>query len=98
MNNDLFADNSWYFRNALIRANYRNVRKDVEPDMSFLVLFFRNLIMGENNELKNRTMIINPSQHVDRTSTEQANRTVQRTAFSYRKGYRDRTMFIESKK
>ena len=30
--------------------------------------------------------------------TEQANRTVQRTAFSYRKGYRDRTMFIESKK
>ena len=32
--------------------------------MSFLVLFFRNLMMGENNELKNRTMIINPSQHV----------------------------------
>lgn len=66
--------------------------------MSFFVLFFRNLMMGENNELKNTTMIINPSQHVDRTSTEQANRTVQRTAFSYRKGYRDRTMFIESKK
>ena len=43
--------------------------------MSFLVLFFRNLMMGENNELNNRTMIINPSQHVDRTSTEQANRT-----------------------
>ncbi|WP_233587700.1 hypothetical protein [Parabacteroides sp. AF18-52] len=75
VNNDLFADNSWYFRNALVRANYRNIRKGVEPDMSFLVLFFRNLMMGENNELKNRTMIINPSQHVDRTSTEQANRT-----------------------
>lgn len=75
MNNDLFADNSWYFRNALIRANYRNVRKDVEPDMSFLVAFFRNLMMGENNELKNRTMIINtlqqPTEQVDRTSTEQ---------------------------
>ena len=102
VNNDLFADNSWYFRNALVRANYRNVRKDVEPDMSFLVAFFRNLMMGENNELKNRTMIINtlqqPTEQVDRTSTEQANRTVQRTAFSYRKGYRDRTMFIESKK
>ena len=48
MNNDLFADNSWYSRNALIRANYRNVRKEVEPDMSFLNLFFRNLMMGEN--------------------------------------------------
>lgn len=80
MNNDLFADNSWYFRNALVRANYRNVRKDVEPDMSFLIAFFRNLMMGENH---------------DPTT---ANRTVQRTAFSYRKGYRDRTMFIESKK
>ena len=53
VNNDLFADNSWYFRNALIRANYRNVRKEVEPDMSFLNLFFRNLMMGENHELKN---------------------------------------------
>ena len=48
VNNDLFADNSWYFRNALVRTNYRNVRKDVEPDMSFLIAFFRNLMMGEN--------------------------------------------------
>lgn len=53
VNNDLFADNSWYFRNALVRANYRNVRKEVEPDMRFLNLFFRNLMMGENHELKN---------------------------------------------
>lgn len=72
VNNDLFADNSWYFRNALVRANYRNIRKGVEPDMSFLILFFRNLMIGENNELKNRTMIITPPQQVDRTSTEQA--------------------------
>ena len=75
VNNDLFADNSWYFRNALVRANYRNVRKGVESDMSFLILFFRNLMIGENNELKNRTMIINAPQklteQVDRTSTEQ---------------------------
>lgn len=75
VNNELFADNSWYFRNALVRANYRNVRKGIEPDMSFLVLFFRNLMMGENNELKNRTMITNAprqlTEQVDRTSTEQ---------------------------
>ncbi|WP_294472887.1 Fic family protein [uncultured Bacteroides sp.] len=49
VNNDLFADNSWYFRNALVRANYRNVRKKIEPDMSFLILFFRNLMMGGEN-------------------------------------------------
>ena len=53
VNNDLFADNSWYFRNALVRANYRNVRKDVEPDMSFLIAFFRNLMMGENHDPHN---------------------------------------------
>ena len=51
VNNDLFAEHSWYFRNALVRANYRNVRKGIEPDMSFLTLFFRNLMMGEHNEL-----------------------------------------------
>jgi hypothetical protein len=51
------------------------VRKEVEPDMSFLNLFFRNLMMGENHELKNRYMIINtPQQSIeqaDRTSSEQ---------------------------
>ena len=59
VNNDLFAEHSWYFRNALVRANYRNVRKGIEPDMRFLNLFFRNLIMGERNELKNRYMVVN---------------------------------------
>lgn len=58
VNNDLFANNSWYFRNALVRANYRNVRKGIEPDMSFLLSFFRNLMMDETNELKNRYMVI----------------------------------------
>ncbi|MDO4165042.1 MAG: Fic family protein, partial [Bacteroides sp.] len=76
VNNDLFAEHSWYFRNALVRANYRNVRKGIEPDMSFLNLFFRNLMMGEHNELKNRYMIVDPpSEWVEEhtpTSTRQA--------------------------
>jgi len=59
VNNDLFAEHAWYFRNALVRANYRNVQGGIEPDMSFLILFFRNLILGEQHELKNRYMIIN---------------------------------------
>ena len=58
VNNELFADNSWYFRNALVRANYRNPQKGIQPDKSFLVKFFRNLLLGENDELKNRYMLI----------------------------------------
>ena len=60
VNNDLFANHSWYFRNALVRANYRNVAKGIEYEPLFLIRFFRNLLLGENNILKNRYMMINP--------------------------------------
>ena len=56
--NTLFADNSWYFRNALVRANYADIQKGIYEDKSYLEKFFRNLILGENNELKNRYLII----------------------------------------
>lgn len=58
--NRLFEEHSWYFRNALVRANYKNVAKGISQDSHFLELFFRNLLMGENNELKNRYMLVNP--------------------------------------
>ena len=57
--NDMFADHSWYFRNALVRANYKNTLLGIDYDFSFLERFFRNLLLGENHELKNRTMVIN---------------------------------------
>ena len=60
VNNELFANHSWYFRNALVRANYRNVAKGIELEPIFLIRFFRNLLLGENNVLKNRYMLINP--------------------------------------
>lgn len=60
VNNDLFANHSWYFRNALVRANYRNVAKGIEYEPLFLIRFFRNLLLGEKNILKNRYMMINP--------------------------------------
>lgn len=65
VDNDLFANHSWYFRNALVRANYSNYQKKIVPDTSFLEKFFRNLLMGENNELKNRYMLINPPKKWD---------------------------------
>ena len=73
VNNELFADNSWYFRNALVRANYRNPQKGIQPDKSFLVKFFRNLLLGENNDLKNRYMLINlPEEWKQPSTTGQA--------------------------
>lgn len=68
VDNDLFANNSWYFRNALVRANYRNVSKGIEPDKSFLIKFFRNLMLDEHNELRTRYMLIGYSE-VDETPT-----------------------------
>lgn len=56
--NDVFAKNAWYFRNSLVRANYRDVKNGIYEDMSFLETFLRNLLMGEQNELKNRYMHI----------------------------------------
>ena len=68
VDNDLFADNSWYFRNALVRANYRNPSNGIEPNKSFLIRFFRNLMLDEHHELKNRYMLIGYSD-VDDTHT-----------------------------
>jgi Protein involved in cell division len=52
--NETFKDNSWYFRNALVRANYTNMEKGIYRDNKYLELFFRNLILGEKNQLRNR--------------------------------------------
>ena len=56
--NRIFAENSWYFRNALVRANYNNLKKGIHENPEFLEKFFRNLLLGEHNELKNRFLHI----------------------------------------
>ena len=72
VNNDMFEQHSWYFRNALVRANYRNVAKGVDYEPVFLERFFRNLLLGEDNTLKNRYMIINPPEEWKMPVPEQA--------------------------
>ena len=52
VNNDLFKDNSLYFRNALVKANYSNIAKGIEEDKTYLKMFFENLLLGKNNKLK----------------------------------------------
>jgi fido (protein-threonine AMPylation protein) len=77
--NTPFESHSWYFRNALVRANYRNYQRNIIPTLKFLEAFFRNLLFGENNELKNRYLIIEPpkelASEIQETSIEPVYRT-----------------------
>ena len=54
VSNEPFENNSWYFRNALVRANYTNMKKGIYMNTEYLERFFRNLLLDEHNELKNR--------------------------------------------
>ena len=72
VNNDLFERHSWYFRNALVRANYRNLKKGINYEPIFLVRFFRNLLLGENNTLRNRYMMIDAPEDWKMPEGEQA--------------------------
>lgn len=59
LDNSPFEQHSWYFRNALVRANYDNLPAGITHTTEYLELFFRNILLGEHNELKNRYL------HVD---------------------------------
>ena len=74
--NEVFAENSKYFRNALVRANYSNIQYGIKETTEYLERFFRNLLMGEKNELKNRYMIIGTSWK-EENSTQESNNSTQ---------------------
>ncbi len=56
--NDIFAENAWYFRNALVRANYTNLQNGIYETTEYLEMFLRNLLLNEKNELHNRKLHI----------------------------------------
>ena len=58
ISNETFAKNSWYFRNALVRANYNDIQNGVHATTKYLKLFFENLLMDTRHELKNRYLHI----------------------------------------
>ena len=70
VSNDIFAENSWYFRNALVRANYNNLQKGITATTKYLELFFENLLLGSHNELKNRYL------HIEFESDEKGDKNV----------------------
>ncbi len=56
--NDIFAENAWYFRNAMVRANYNDLKNGIHETTEYLELFLQNLLLDEKNELHNRAMHI----------------------------------------
>lgn len=56
--NDIFAKNTWYFRNALVRTNYNDLKNGIHETTEYLELFLHNLLLDETNSLHNRTMHI----------------------------------------
>ncbi|MBO6176227.1 MAG: Fic family protein [Treponema sp.] len=71
VNNEPFEKNSWYFRNALVRANYTNINKGIYMNTEYLEKFFRNLLLGESNELKNRYCHIKYKEIGDKSAINQ---------------------------
>lgn len=80
INDEVFADNSWYFRNALVRANYKNFEKNVFEDTSFLEKFFYNLLSNTKYELKNRDTHIDNIHSVEESNLKCKNFTLEEQA------------------
>lgn len=80
INDDVFAENSWYFRNSLVRANYKNFEKNVFEDTIFLERFFYNLLTKSKYELKNRYTHIDYIQSANDEDLNENNCTLEEQA------------------
>ncbi len=69
--NDVFAKNSWYFRNSLVRANYTNLQKGITETTVFLERFFRSMLLGEEYIFRNRELHIEWESIPDQSATEE---------------------------
>lgn len=75
VNNEIFANNSWYFRNALVRANYTNVLQGISYNPLFLERFFRNMLLNENHPLQNRELHLDWQATNDHEQAQSANQS-----------------------
>lgn len=80
INDDVFAEHSWYFRNSLVRANYKKFDSNIFEDISFLEKFFYNLLSNTNYELKNRYTHVDYSQSVSEEDSKCNNCTLEEQA------------------
>ena len=75
--NDIFAENAWYFRNALVRANYTNLQKGIHETTEYLEAFLRNLLLNEKNELHNRDLHIGETLNKEKVDIRAAKVNIQ---------------------
>lgn len=76
VNNDPYRDHSWYFRNALVRANYEDVMRGVAPAMTYLERFFQNQLCGTHHELRNRYLHLDWPRREGGEATQQVTQQV----------------------
>ena len=75
--NDVFAENSWYFRNALVRANYSDLTAGITETTLYLERFFRSMLLGEEHDLRNRIMHVDWGKATEEASPQSANKPAQ---------------------
>ena len=76
VSNEPFEKNSWYFRNSLVRANYTNMQNGIFMNTEFLEKFFKNLLLGENHELKNRYVHLRYSKSLESEIVQKENENI----------------------
>ena len=80
--NDMFAQNSWYFRNALVRANYSNLQKGITETTIYLERFFRSMLLGEEYSFRNRELHIDWKEDETNDDVQSAKGAVQSANFA----------------
>ena len=80
--NDMFAQNSWYFRNALVRANYSNLQKGITETTIYLERFFRSMLLGEEYSFRNRELHIDWKEGETNDDVQSAKGAVQSAHFA----------------
>ena len=80
--NDVLAENSWYFRNALVRANYSDLTAGISETTLYLERFFRSMLLGEEHDLRNRIMHVDWDKATEETKVQSANIGVQSAKLS----------------
>ena len=85
VNNEPFEKHSWYFRNALVRANYTNMQKGIYMNTEYLEKFFRNILLDENNELKNRYTHIDYDEYMKKMSVKDTGNITEKSHKSHSK-------------
>ena len=80
--NDVFAENSWYFRNALVRANYSDLTAGISETTLYLERFFRSMLLGEEHDLRNRIMHVDWGKVADEATPQSANNGAQSAKLS----------------